>query len=429
MTTLKTACPNCLAVFKITPEQLKLKNGRVRCGKCHTVFQADENLIGAAPAPSQPAASMQPPTHSQTASSQTNMPQKPDAKSMQEALSAPIGNHGINERGHGSSNSVIPDAPLDDEFDALFNDDSLKRKSTKSEAAFDIDEDGVFHDDIDIEADLENDKDLGNMLGGNFTQEFEDTFGNFPSVSHTADSEKNLSADSDEGWLDELLTDDGSPFADDPNAVEQPEDLVGFLEEIGANTAQFSAVSNTTQFTRDLAAVSNEEAPHVRAPLKSKKASKSVGSLVGLVLWTLLSIGLLLTLLGQYFYFNFDTLAKDPAKQAQLHSICGIVGCTVPNPDASSIAITKLNRFQDDDAGKTRVTFEVVNNQNTPALVPSLKVLLKKDGNIVGGNVIKPKGYLSTDYRRLPPTQPIDGEIRISSAFKSFDGVEIVPLY
>ena len=35
-----THCPDCTTAFKVTPDQLKLANGWVRCGRCNTVFEA-----------------------------------------------------------------------------------------------------------------------------------------------------------------------------------------------------------------------------------------------------------------------------------------------------------------------------------------------------------------------------------------------------
>lgn len=42
-----TRCPSCDTTFRITPEQLKAKQGRVRCGKCQNVFNAIESLADA----------------------------------------------------------------------------------------------------------------------------------------------------------------------------------------------------------------------------------------------------------------------------------------------------------------------------------------------------------------------------------------------
>ncbi len=45
-----TRCPNCETTFRVTPEQLKARHGKVRCGECQEVFNALDTLIEAAPA-------------------------------------------------------------------------------------------------------------------------------------------------------------------------------------------------------------------------------------------------------------------------------------------------------------------------------------------------------------------------------------------
>lgn len=40
-----TRCPNCETRFRITPEQLKLRQGKVRCGECQHIFNALDALI------------------------------------------------------------------------------------------------------------------------------------------------------------------------------------------------------------------------------------------------------------------------------------------------------------------------------------------------------------------------------------------------
>jgi predicted Zn finger-like uncharacterized protein len=52
-----TRCPACATQFRVTPDQLKLRGGRVRCGECQHVFNALDTLIEEpavviAPAPS-----------------------------------------------------------------------------------------------------------------------------------------------------------------------------------------------------------------------------------------------------------------------------------------------------------------------------------------------------------------------------------------
>ncbi|MDR1708488.1 MAG: zinc-ribbon domain-containing protein [Candidatus Accumulibacter sp.] len=42
---MKTRCPDCQTVFRVTPEQIKARAGMVRCGHCQAVFDAFEELV------------------------------------------------------------------------------------------------------------------------------------------------------------------------------------------------------------------------------------------------------------------------------------------------------------------------------------------------------------------------------------------------
>jgi predicted Zn finger-like uncharacterized protein len=42
---MKTRCPGCQTTFRVTPEQLKARAGRVRCGQCRSVFNALDSLL------------------------------------------------------------------------------------------------------------------------------------------------------------------------------------------------------------------------------------------------------------------------------------------------------------------------------------------------------------------------------------------------
>jgi predicted Zn finger-like uncharacterized protein len=44
-----TRCPGCSTIFRVTPEQLSLREGQVRCGHCRTVFDGNAQLISLAP--------------------------------------------------------------------------------------------------------------------------------------------------------------------------------------------------------------------------------------------------------------------------------------------------------------------------------------------------------------------------------------------
>jgi predicted Zn finger-like uncharacterized protein len=44
-----TRCPGCLTVFRVTPVQLALRDGQVRCGHCRTVFDGHAQMISLVP--------------------------------------------------------------------------------------------------------------------------------------------------------------------------------------------------------------------------------------------------------------------------------------------------------------------------------------------------------------------------------------------
>ena len=46
-----TRCPGCSTTFRVTPEQVKARQGKVRCGRCQHIFDAIEALVEASVAP------------------------------------------------------------------------------------------------------------------------------------------------------------------------------------------------------------------------------------------------------------------------------------------------------------------------------------------------------------------------------------------
>lgn len=46
---MHTRCPQCQTVFSVTPAQLKVREGMVRCGRCQHAFPADKHFVRKAP--------------------------------------------------------------------------------------------------------------------------------------------------------------------------------------------------------------------------------------------------------------------------------------------------------------------------------------------------------------------------------------------
>lgn len=52
-----TRCPGCFTVFRVTPQQLAIRAGQVRCGHCKTVFDGNAERVSLAPRSREPEAS------------------------------------------------------------------------------------------------------------------------------------------------------------------------------------------------------------------------------------------------------------------------------------------------------------------------------------------------------------------------------------
>ncbi|MCD0504671.1 MJ0042-type zinc finger domain-containing protein, partial [Bordetella petrii] len=46
---MTTRCPHCGTAFKVVPDQLRVRNGLVRCGTCGTVFDGRACLVAQIP--------------------------------------------------------------------------------------------------------------------------------------------------------------------------------------------------------------------------------------------------------------------------------------------------------------------------------------------------------------------------------------------
>lgn len=105
-----TRCPTCGTAFRVTPEQLKARAGKVRCGHCNAVFNALESLEDASP----PAAAeaMSPPPVSEETHEAGSFAESPGAPALPEAATdTPLiaGEPGVKEEHAGSIDILLED--------------------------------------------------------------------------------------------------------------------------------------------------------------------------------------------------------------------------------------------------------------------------------------------------------------------------------
>lgn len=136
----------------------------------------------------------------------------------------------------------------------------------------------------------------------------------------------------------------------------------------------------------------------------------------------LLALGiliLLLTGLGQYVYFNFDSLARHPQWRPLLEQVCQRVGCQLPvQVDVNAIVGTNLvvrshprvaNALMVDLIIKNKAPFE----QPFPAMELDFDDI---NGNPVASRVFQPVEYIhdkTIDLQRMPPDVPIHLSLEI----------------
>ena len=83
-----TRCPHCQTHFRVTPEQLKARQGQVRCGACQRVFDALDSLSDEVA--TQPASQPPAPVHAAAAADGPHNPPEPsEPPESPEPLSAP----------------------------------------------------------------------------------------------------------------------------------------------------------------------------------------------------------------------------------------------------------------------------------------------------------------------------------------------------
>lgn len=354
-TQYKTKCPHCQAQFRISEEHLKQAKGQVRCGSCLKVFLATENLVRDTPAAAKPAQ----PARAKPAAAAPATPAAPAAPA---APATP------------ETWSLPAEEPAKDKAANRWtlDDDALSDDMKEADEPNDFDEEGIPE-----ARPQSNDTKLS--LGG---LELSDSFMSLDSdddddrlrdedFSDMAGAARGgQSEDSDESWAEKLLEE----LSDEPKPVKNPSAAQMQLtqtedeqrrEQQRSEKAQRKAVRTAAApqqrepdwaqdsdgfFSDDtlggddgFGLLDNDYPEDDLAPIELPKAAKPsvadklpVKALMAtgteLLRWGGLSVLMLMLMLGQYLAFNFNELGRTPEWRGFYSTICGAVGCTLPNP-------------------------------------------------------------------------------------------------
>lgn len=270
MSQITASCPECQAQYQLTPEQLSIAGGKVRCGACMTVFQASPAPVKSTPPP----------------------------------VAAPSSRAAADR---AQRSSFINDS-----------DEKLMGGSKKREV----------NDDLIMDGD---DEETGLIMkSGQGQVEFSDEFENVLREDGLIGNNGNLT--DDEAWAEQLLEDieeaeptigafgkksdapkkDADPFAADLEGLDISLELTADEEEaLGA-------------FTKD-------ELRHRIKPEPLEFAMASKRSLWVNLALSLVAIVAIAGIAAQLLYFQFDSLARDPQWRQSYALICEKLGCTLPD--------------------------------------------------------------------------------------------------
>ena len=116
------------------------------------------------------------------------------------------------------------------------------------------------------------------------------------------------------------------------------------------------------------------------------------------ILWSLLSIPLLLLLAGQYAYFNLDSLSQNTQLRPALKVVCSIAACEVPLLKATHMVKLTERDIRAHDTNKDVLVVKAViqNNADFAQPFPLMQLLLQDiTGHIMTGRRFTPDEYLA----------------------------------
>jgi len=401
----KTRCPKCEAQFRISEEHLRQARGRVRCGKCLTVFLATDHLVGEPPAA--------PPAKAKA-------PEKPKWS----LDAAPDDAH--------DENLAIPRDNKLPTPDEERNDTSVSMGGLElSDSFLSLDQD----DEDGLEA-----EDFSHMTGAG----------------------KGSGTSTDESWAEELLKeleDDDTtrpirkkrPPANQGKAGQQPAATLDDDDDIFPELDAFGDAADRDPFGEDSGDSSDAEAaldallenpdaashggggdfslfgedevteldvPPSRPEKKKGRISWPVGdggayNRRELLKWGSLSMVALLVLCTQFLVFSFNSLARTPQWRPLYATLCDLGGCTLPSrSDINALHGANLVVRSHPEVDNALIVDAIIYNKASyEQPFPTLELRFSTlHGRPIASRKFLPSEYLSTslqDHGGMPMEVPV----------------------
>ena len=377
---LVTQCPHCQTRFRLTPEQLGVAGGHVRCGACLEVFHAADAAAALQP--------VTPPPVMDTAQPPSPAAPPPRDGLLDDDLDEPdLAALGLDESIIDEITPAGPFADLHEEFLTTppardFGPDFDHQRSGLSAVLSDTEgyaDRGIFHRDQ---------PDAARDANGPTDTEVETT--PQPQPPRNAEQQSShLDSEAD----DELVAE---PEQDAPDLVSAAMEPAG-LDEADPDPRREPEVTplNLAMLEEDLLVTAGRRR---RAPGW---------------LWTVLTLVALAALPAQYLYYHFDALARHESARPWLENLCLLARCELPaRVDISRIrSANLLVRPHPEFPNALAIDVILYNRADFEQPFPVLEMqFADTGGRQVASRRFRPEEYLSGELagvRLMPPQTPI----------------------
>lgn len=147
-------------------------------------------------------------------------------------------------------------------------------------------------------------------------------------------------------------------------------------------------------------------------------------------LWGLGNIALILVFAFQILWFNPKLMHDSPALNKMFNYACGMLTCKTQNDQYKYLSFEKV-KLKQTSKNETQFSGVLINRHENSILIPSIKVVLKDQGEVMTDITLKPQDYLVDSLKtiqRIPSNSPFKFEFSIPKSKNSFDdySLEIV---
>ena len=147
-------------------------------------------------------------------------------------------------------------------------------------------------------------------------------------------------------------------------------------------------------------------------------------------LWGLGNISLILIFAFQILWFNPKLMHDSPVLNRMFSSVCTLLTCETVKDQYKFLSFEKV-RVKKVAKDQTRFSGVLINRHENSVLIPTIKIVLKEQGETIYYITLKPQDYLVDSLKsiqRIPSNSPFKFEFTIPKSKNSFDdySLEIV---